>query len=280
MGKTKTAFVAETPAEGKTSQEKYKEKKARQAAKEAAAGKKEKVHIAGLKGGQRIKMVEAEPLPQEPEGGRVEEREKTEGPQAKRVERIRGKKYQEAKKKIKLGETYSLSDAIKLVKETTYSAFDGTFEAHLTLKKAGISANVSLPYPFGKEKKVEVASDETIKRLAGGKIDFDVLLATAEMMPKLVPFAKILGPKGLMPNPKNGTLIKTAKDAEKFNAAEVTVKTEREAPLVHTTFGKVSQTDSELKENLEAILKALGDSKQVVKGYIKSTMSPAVRIAI
>ncbi len=107
-----------------------------------------------------------------------------------------------------------------------------------------------------------------------------MLLATADMMPKLVPFAKVLGPKGLMPNPKNGTLVKSAKDAEKFGGNSISLKTEREAPLMHTSFGKVSQKDSELKENLEAILKALGGSKQIIKGYIKSTMSPAVKISV
>lgn len=293
MGKTKTAFVAEAATLEKSSEEKYKEKKAKQAAKEAekASGPKglrpggEKVHIAGLKGGQRIKMVTEEPLPEQ-ESGRVEEQERAEGPERvvrktkPRVERIRGKKYQEAKKKVKLGEAYALADAIKLVKETSYSQFDGTFEVHLMVKKTGISASVALPHSYGRAKKIEVASEETIKRLTEGKIEFDVLLATAEMMPKLVPFARLLGPKGLMPNPKNGTLIKSAKDAEKFSGNSLSLRTEREAPLIHTTFGKVSQKDAELKENLEVILKALGGSKQIIKGYLKSTMSPAVRISI
>lgn len=279
MGKTKTAFVADTPTEAKSSEEEYRAKKERQAAAAAKAKsgqeKPEKVHIAGLKGGQRIKMVEVEAPQVEPE-------EITEKKEEKKVkkERIRGKKYQEAKKKIKLGETYSVTDAIKMVKDTSYSAFDGTFEAHLVVKKTGLTANVTLPYSFGKAKKVEVASDETIKRLTTGKIDFDVLLATAEMMPKLVPFARLLGPRGLMPNPKNGTLIKDAKNAKDFSTDILTLKTEREAPLIHLSFGKVSQKDEELKENLEVVLKALGGSKQVVKGYIKSTMSPSVRISI
>lgn len=280
MGKTKTAFVAETPAEGKTSEEKYKEKKARQAAKEAAEHKKEKVHIAGLKGGQRIKMVEVEVPPAAEDIEILGEKDTKKEAKKPVKEKIRGKKYQEAKKKIKAGEAYSLAEAIKLVKETSYSAFDGTFEAHLTLKKTGISANTTLPYSTGKAKKIEIANEETVKKLAEGRTDFDVLLATAEMMPRLVPYARLLGPKGLMPNPKNGTLIKSEKDAEKFSGNSLSLRTEREAPLVHTTFGKVSQADSELKENLEVILKALGGSKQIVKGYIKSTMSPAVRIAI
>lgn len=278
MGKTKTAFVADAPIETKSSEEEYRAKKERQAAlaKAKAGGEKaEKVHIAGLKGGQRIKMVEVEAPTPEPE----ETVEKKEEKKVKK-ERIRGKKYQEAKKKIKLGEAYSLDEAIKLVKETSYSSFDGTFEAHFTVKKVGLSTSVTLPHTFGKAKKVEVATDETIKKLTTGKVDFDVLLATADMMPKLVPFAKLLGPRGLMPNPKNGTLIKDAKNAKDFATDTISLKTEREAPLIHISFGKVSQKDAELKENLEIILKALGGTKQIVKGYIKSTMSPAVRITV
>jgi len=279
MGKTKTALISDTPIAAKTSEEEYRAKKERQAAaaKAKAVGEKpEKVHIAGLKGGQRIKMVEVE-TPAEP--AVVEAEEKKEGKKQK-IERVRGKKYQEAKKKIKIGEDYSLTDAIKLVKDTSFSAFDGTFEAHLIVKKVGLSANLTLPHSFGKSKKVELATDETVKALGAGKIGFDVLLATSDMMPKLVPFAKLLGPRGLMPNPKNGTLIKDVKQAKDFSTDALIIKTEREAPLIHVSFGKVSQKDNELKENLETLLKALGGSKQIVKGYIKSTMSPAVRITV
>ena len=225
-------------------------------------------------------MIGEEDIPTEPGGGKVEQEEETKKGKRPVQVKVRGKNYQEAKKKIKLGENYALADAIKLVKETSYSKFDGTFEAHFILKKAGFSVNLTLPHSAGKTKRIEIASDETIKRLTDGKIDFDVLLATVDMMPKLVPFAKVLGPRGLMPNPKNNTLIKSAKDAEKFGGNTLSLKSEREAPLMHTSFGKVSQKDTELKENLEAILKALGGSKQIIKGYIKSTMSPAVKISI
>jgi len=82
-----------------------------------------------------------------------------------------------------------------------------------------------------------------------------------------------------MPNPKNGTLVKDAKGASDFNVSTITLKTEKEAPLIHTTIGKVSQKDSELVANLEAIIKALGE-KQITKAYLKATMSPSVRLAI
>jgi large subunit ribosomal protein L1 len=152
-------------------------------------------------------------------------------------------------------------------------------ELHMVIKKERLAINVEMPFSFGKTKKIEVASDATIKKLEKGKIDFDMLLATPEFMPKLVPFAQILGPKGLMPNPKNGTLIKSEKEASKFSANLISIKTEKTAPLVHTVVGKVSQEESEIAENIRTVFKAIGE-KQIVKAYLKATMSPAVKLAI
>ncbi|MBU0569865.1 hypothetical protein KKB40_03720, partial [Patescibacteria group bacterium] len=176
-----------------------------------------------------------------------------------------------------------------------YSKFDGTMELHINIKPAGkkkgaFSKSVTLPHSAGKAKKIEIASETTVKKLKAGKIDFDVLLSTAEMMPKLVPFARLLGPKGLMPNPKTGTLIKTqptreatarqaTKEAEKFGGNTITVKAERKQPIIHTSFGKVSQKESELSENAEAIFKAIG-KRQIVKAFMKATMSPSVKLKI
>ena len=106
------------------------------------------------------------------------------------------------------------------------------------------------------------------------------LVATAAMMPKIVPFARLLGPKGLMPNPKNGTLVPDEKKAKSFSTGTIALKTEKEAPLVHTVIGKVSQDGKELSENLEAIFKAFGGVKQIDKAYIKPTMGPSVKIKI
>jgi large subunit ribosomal protein L1 len=256
MGKTKTAFIGEEDAD--------KEKKHKQE-------KPEKVHIAGLKGGQRIKTIEAEPIIESETEATQEEKK------AKKAPKVRGKKYLEAKGKINIANLYSVTEAIKLMKETSFSEFDGSAEMHLTVKKTGTSVKVTLPHAGGKAKIVEVASDDTVKKLADGKIDFDVLVSTPEMMPKLVPFARLLGPKGLMPNPKNGTLLS---DPKKYAANTLTVKTEREAPLVHTVFGKVSQEAKELKENAEEIIRVLGGGKQIVRAYVKATMGPSIKLNV
>jgi len=266
MGKTKTAFVAEAPAEKKTSEELYREKRKKQA---------EKIHLAGLKGGQRVKMVEAE-TPTEPASAEATARQAKKTP---RPPRLRGKTYLAMRAKVDKNKNYSAKDAIALAKETSYSAFDGSVELHLVVKKIGLSANISLPHLAGKQKKIEIASEETVEKLKAGKIDFDVLIATPEMMPGLIPFAKILGPKGLMPNPKNGTLVPDIKKAKTFSGNSVTVKTEKDAPLVHTVIGKVSQPEKELAENLEAIIKAVSE-KQIVRAYLKATMSPPIKLKI
>ncbi len=254
MGKTKTVTVSGEP----------------EAKKE---GKKKKaISGVGLKGGERIKTVEAGPIIK-PE--KEEKKEKTK----KRRIKTRGKKWQAAKAKIDKTKLYPLEEAVKLVGETSYSAFDGSVELHLVIRKEGFSQQVELPFSPGAAKKVEVANEKTIKALKEGKIDFDILLATPEMMPKLVPFAKLLGPKGLMPNPKNGTLIKNEKEAKNFSGNKIVVKSERKAPLIHTTVGKVSQKEKELAANAQAILTAVGP-RQIVKGYLKATMGPAVKLAI
>ncbi len=263
MGKTKTAFVSEVGNKNKEKQH------------QAHKADAEKVHVSGLKGGQRVKVVEAAPTEEAPSDTIEKEAVKK-----KAIEKIRGKKYVGAKAKIEPGRAYSIKEAIKLVKDTSYSKFDGTVEVHLTVKKVGTSVQVNLPHQAGREKKIEIANEDTIKKLAGGKIDFDVLIATPDMMPKLVPFARVLGPKGLMPNPKNGTLVPDVKRAKSFSAGSVTLKTEKEAPLIHTVIGKVSQDDKELSENLEAIFKVLGGDKQIIKVFLKSTMGPSVKVQV
>lgn len=266
MGKTKTAFV------GDETNVKNKEKQFK-----AHKGEAEKVHVAGLKGGQRVKLVEAEIPEAKIE---IESPSSAKASAGLREPKVRSKKYKEAKAKFDHSKKYEIAEAIKLVKESSYSKFDGTMELHLIVKKVGTSAQVALPHAAGRIKKVEVASDATITKLQSGKIDFDILVATADMMHKLVPFAKILGPRGLMPNPKNGTLVTDAKKAGAFSASTVTLKTEKEAPLIHTVVGKVSQKDTELKENIQAIFKALGGSDQIIKVFLKSTMSPSVKVQV
>lgn len=196
-----------------------------------------------------------------------------------KIAKVRSTKYKEVKAKLTPNKSFSVKEAITFLKSNTNTKFDQTLEFHLMVKKQGLSVNVNLPYSTGKKKKIEIADDSTLKKLEGGKIDFDVLLATPDFMPKLVRFAKILGPKGLMPNPKNGTLIKSVAGAKDFSVDTKNIKTEKEAPLIHTSFGKVSQKEEELIKNADTILDGIG-RKQILKAYMKSTMSPSLKITV
>jgi len=271
MGKTKTAVVSGMPDDKKSGEEKYKEKQKRK--KEVEALKKGQVKGVGLKGGERIKTVSGDELAPD-----KKETEKKAKKQAGRT-RVRGKKYKDASAKVDKNKLYPLADAIKLVKETSYSKFDGTVEFHAIVKKEGLTVNVSLPHASGKTKKIEIAGKNTLAKLDKGKINFDVLLATPEMMPKLVPYAKLLGPKGLMPNPKNGTIVKDKSAAKQFSVDTLTLKTEKKVPIIHTTVGKVSNKEKILLENTQAVIDALS-KRQIRKAYLASTQGPSVKLAI
>lgn len=249
-------------------------------AKKTKEKEDKKIHISGLKGGQRIKAVEGEmpAVVSQAQPASIQEATARQTKKA-RVKKLRGKKYASMRAKVDRNKSYDLADAIKLVKDTSFSKFDGTVEIHLSIKKHGFSINVNLPHGIGREKKIEFADEATIEKLKSGKIDFDVLLATSEMMPKLVPYARLLGPKGMMPNPKNGTLVKDKSALKKFSGNSLTIKTEKEAPLIHTVAGKVSMEPEKLKQNIEAIFAAIGIN-QIIKAFIKPTMGPSVKIKV
>ena len=240
--------------------------------------KPKKIKITGLKGGEKVKVVEAGPITKsEPENGEMEGEEET---KAKKDPKKRSKKYQEAKAKVDKDKKYSLEEAVKLVKQTSIAKFTANFEAHLLVRKKGDLGEVDLPYFKGKKKKVAVANDEVIEKIKQGKIDFDLLLAEPKIMPKLVPLAKILGPKGLMPNPKNGTLLEDPEGAKKkFNKSILKIKTEKKAPVVHLVLGKVDQENKELIANIKAMIKTIG-SQKIKRLVLTSTMGPGVKVKV
>jgi len=237
----------------------------------------EKIRVAGLKGGERIKVVDSEPT-KTPAKETVAKEKKT-----KKEPKIRSKKYQAAKAKVKTNKAYSLAEAIKLVKKTSISSFTGNLETHLVVKPAsrrGELGKLLLPHFKGKAKKVVIANEKILEQIKTNKIDFDVLLASPKMMPKIVPFARMLGPKGLMPNPKNGTLVDDPEKAIKsFSGQAIKIKTEKKAPVVHLVLGKLDQPDKELIANVETLIKILGPS-QIKKLVLKATMGPGVRVKL
>ncbi|MFA5692111.1 MAG: 50S ribosomal protein L1 [Acholeplasmataceae bacterium] len=222
----------------------------------------------------------------------------------------RGKKYLEAFKLVDKSVRYSGLDAIKLAKKTTTTKFDSTVEVAIRLnvdpKKAdqNIRGAISLPHGTGKSVRVvvmaptdlakealEAGADfageaELLEKINGGWLDFDVLIATPEMMPKLGRLGRVLGPKGLMPNPRTGTVTtEIKKTVEEFKAGKIEYRNDK-VGNIHAPIGKVSFDDKKLHENLLTLYQQLVSLRPAsVKGtYVKSitistTMGPGVPVA-
>ena len=221
-----------------------------------------------------------------------------------------GKKYVEASKKVDRSNLYTAEEAIKLVKETSTTKFDSTvevaFNLNLDTKKADqqLRGSMVLPNGTGKTKRVLViAKGEAAEaaRTAGADyvgdvdmidkidnenwFDYDVIVATPDMMAQLGKIGRVLGPKGLMPNPKTGTVtMDTGKAVTDIKKGMVEYKTDSYGN-VHTVIGKVSFDDAKLLENLNYVVNTIAKSKPtVVKGKyilnisISSTMGPGIKL--
>lgn len=197
-----------------------------------------------------------------------------------RTAKVRGKKYQSAKKKVDVSKFYPLKEAVKLVKETSISKFDGKVEAHVTVFDIGNIGEINFPHLESSSKKVVILNDAILAEIKEGQVNFDILIATPSTMPKLLPFARILGPKGLMPNPKNGTLTdKPEESVKKLSAAKTVIKTEKKAPIIHIIVGKVSQDAKELEANVTELIKIIKANK-IKKIALCATMGPCVKVEI
>ncbi len=205
-----------------------------------------------------------------------------ESPEVKKEKRVavRSKRYVVNRAMVDRTHLYTPEEAVALAKKTHYGKFAGSLEANLMLRDENMSADVAFPYSTGKAVKVAIATDELLADVEKGKIEFTILVAHPSMMPKLAKLARVLGPKGLMPNPKNGTISPDPeKRAKELAGGSTTVKTEKKAPLVHVSVGKLSQPDEELVANLRALLKAFPSGK-VTKCVISASMGPGVKVVV
>jgi large subunit ribosomal protein L1 len=223
-----------------------------------------------------------------------------------------GKKYLEAAAKIDRDRNYEPKEAIALARETAYAKFDSTVEVHIRLGVDPRHADqqvrdvVVLPHGLGKTVRVVVFAqgdgaafareagadvvaddDETLAKIQGGWTDFDVAIATPDMMGKVGRLGRILGPRGLMPNPKAGTVV-PAEDIPRVvneaKAGRVEFRVDKTANL-HIPIGKVSFDENKLYENLAALMEAVKKARPAtVKGsYIKratltTTMGPGIKL--
>lgn len=192
--------------------------------------------------------------------------------------KTRSKKYQSARGQVDRTKTYPLAEAVSLVKKTSYAKFNGTIIADLILRDQKVSVKVSFPHSTGKTRRVVIATDALLKNIAAGKLDFDVLIAKPEMMAAIAKHARVLGPKGLMPNPKDGTVTADPeKKKAELEGGATTIKTEKKAPLMHVIIGKTAQKEDELVANAKALIDAIG-GKRLVKLVLSATMSPGIKV--
>ena len=214
-----------------------------------------------------------------------------------------------ALEKIEAGKTYTLAEAVQKVKEITFTKFDASLDIDVRLGVDPRKANqmvrgvVTLPHGTGKQVKVlvlcnpdaeaaakaagadYVGLDEYIEKIKGGWTDIDVIITQPAIMGKIGALGRVLGPRGLMPNPKSGTVtMDVAKAVEEVKKGKIDFKVDKNG-IVHSSIGKVSFTPEQMKENAREFVNTLIKLKPATaKGtyiksiYLSSTMSPGVKV--
>lgn len=221
-----------------------------------------------------------------------------------------GKKFQEVAKLIEKNKIYNLTEALEIATKTNPTKFDASVEIHVRLgvdprqADQNIRATVSLPNGTGKTIRVAVfapeadhaaaskagadvvGDEEFLKQLDKEELNFDVLVATPQYMPRLGKYARLLGPRGLMPNPKSGTVATdVAKAVSEAKAGKVEYRVDKQA-IVHLSIGKVSFGATKLEENAKAFFNSLQSQKpsSLKNAYVKTTaisttMGPGIKVA-
>lgn len=223
----------------------------------------------------------------------------------------KGKKYVKVAEMVDKNKVYTLDEACELLKKTSTTKFDASCELHVKLgvdiKQADQLVRSTVPLPNGTGKDVRVIAfvnenqakeakeagaikaglEELIEEITKGFLDFDVAVASPEVMKNLGKVAKTLGTKGLMPNPKAGTVTaEIGKTIKELKKGRVEFRTDKQGQM-HNIFGKVSFTEAQLRENLKALLKAIVDTKPatakgtyIVGLSVATTMGPGIRVDV
>ncbi len=204
---------------------------------------------------------------------------------AVRVKPRHGKKHRAASDKIEKGKEYSIADGVKLAKETTIAKFDATIELHVKIskKQENVRGTYTLPGGAVKEKKVlevtEKNLDDVLAKVKAGKADFDIMIAHPSVMPKLATVAKILGPKGLMPNPKSGTVSEdVSAAAAEFKGGRIEYKADK-SNIVHAAIAKVSFDDEKIIANINATISQF-PANRIESVYLTTSMGPSIKLSL
>lgn len=257
---------------------------------------------------EKVAKIEAQKHRAETEAEEADKPKTAVKPARSRLER-KGKNYRKAAEHVEKGKTYSLSEAIELALKSSPVKFDATVELHINLgvdprhADQNLRDTIVLPAGTGKNVRVAVfadvddaaaakaagadiaAGEEFLQQLEKGVIDFDVLIATPAQMPKLGKFARTLGPKGLMPNPKSGTVTTdVTKAVKEAKAGRVEYRVDSTG-IVHIGTGKVSFGADKLAQNIRAIFASVkGNKPASIKGtYVKAihlttSMGPSIKV--
>lgn len=274
---------------------------------------------AGKRSAKSIKEVEEQEAKEERKekvaAGEIDPSEagikKGPAPKTRSKSERRSKSYKKAYELIDQTKEYTLKEASEILPKTSTVKFDASVEVHVNLgvdsrqADQNIRATVALPHGTGKTLKIAVfapedqheaakkagadivGEDEFLKQLDKEQLNFDVLIATPMLMAKLGKYARILGPRGLMPNPKSGTVTTKVADAVKqAKAGKVEFRVDKQS-IIHQAVGKVSFTPAQIAENAKTVLRAIADAKPAsVKGIyiqkvtITTTMGPGLTVAL
>jgi len=198
--------------------------------------------------------------------------------------KVKSKAYLKSTEGFEAGKSYKIEEAVELVKKHSYSKFDGTVNLAIKLQKSkkgddAVRGTIKLPNGAGRVLKVAVADDKLIESIKKGKTDFDILVASPAMMPKLGVVAKVLGPKGKMPNPKDGTVVEDPKAVAEDLSRNVVRYRQDLGGNLHMPVGKVSFNSAKIVENIQVVLKSLAHLKKD-SVTISPTMGPGVKVDI
>lgn len=219
-------------------------------------------------------------------------RAKTSNKKAKKGQiKFRSKKYKQAVENVEKNQRLPAMEAVIKAQSGSYSKFEGTIETHINTNSKNLRGLLNMPFARGKKLRILafgsdaeksgaelIRTDEKITEIEKGKIDFDIMVTTPQWMPKLAKTAKILGPRGLMPNPKNGTISENLeKTVAELQGGKTEYKTEANGQVIHLSVGKVSQKPEEIIANLKVIYNTIGRSK-IQKISLSPTMGPSVKV--
>lgn len=290
MGKKKTVMIDDSVIEEKAQpRKKLNPNPAKEEVVEESARPKLNPNRAKLNPNKATEVKE--PKTEAKEEPAAKKAEKTEAKKESKI--THGQKYQEMREKVERNKPYAVAAAVDLAKEVSYTKFDGTLEIHVNTAAKNVRGLVSLPFASGKSLTVIafgkgadesgadiVGDDAKLAEIAKGRINFDVLVTDPTWMPKLAGAAKVLGPRGLMPNPKNGTISTDLKKAVgEIKSGKVEYKTEKNGQVIHLSIGKVSQATEEITQNIKILLGTIGKTK-IKQAVLAPTMGPSVKIDV